>query len=57
MNFDALVFDLDGTLWDATEACAIGWNDSLRSLQIDQKITVGDFRRVVGKPTPDTTPS
>lgn len=52
MDFDALVFDLDGTLWDVTEACAIGWNDSLRSLHIDKTITVDDIRRVVGKPTP-----
>lgn len=52
MNFDALVFDLDGTLWDATEACTSGWNDGLRSLGIPKKLTVEDIRRVVGKPTP-----
>lgn len=52
MNFDALVFDLDGTLWDVTEACAAGWNDSLRSLGIAKTVTVDDIRRVVGKPTP-----
>mgnify|MGYP001192846345 CR=1 FL=1 len=52
MDFDALVFDLDGTLWDVTEACAVGWNDSLQSLGITKTVTVDDIRRVVGKPTP-----
>lgn len=52
MKFDALVFDLDGTLWDVTEACAAGWNDSLHSLGIAKTVTGDDIRRVVGKPTP-----
>lgn len=52
MDFDALVFDLDGTLWDVTEACAVGWNDSLQSLGLTKTVTVDDIRRVVGKPTP-----
>ena len=47
MKFDALVFDLDGTLWDVTEACAVGWNDSLRLLRIAKTVTGDDIRRVV----------
>lgn len=52
MKFDALVFDLDGTLWDVTEACAAGWNDCLRSLGLAKTVSVDDIRRVVGKPIP-----
>jgi phosphoglycolate phosphatase len=52
MQFDALVFDLDGTLWDAAEGCAIGWNQGLRTLNIDKTLTADDIRRVTGNPTP-----
>ncbi len=26
MNYDALIFDVDGTLWDAREPVTVGWN-------------------------------
>ena len=26
-DFDSLIFDLDGTLWDTCEACAVAWNN------------------------------
>lgn len=48
--FDALAFDLDGTLWDATAACAQGWNDGLAALQINRSITVADLKTVTGRP-------
>jgi phosphoglycolate phosphatase len=48
---DALVFDLDGTLWDTTAACAAGWNRVLRRHAIPfREITGGDVRTVAGKP-------
>jgi phosphoglycolate phosphatase len=47
---DALAFDLDGTLWDATAACVKGWNDGLASLQIKKSITVADLKSVTGRP-------
>jgi beta-phosphoglucomutase-like phosphatase (HAD superfamily) len=28
MNIDSIIFDLDGTLWDATIACSMAWNKS-----------------------------
>lgn len=52
MDFDALVFDLDGTLWDATESCAVGWNKGLQSLGIAKRLTADDIRRVTGNPLP-----
>ena len=27
MKYDGILFDLDGTLWDATEQIAASWND------------------------------
>lgn len=51
--FDALVFDLDGTLWNASEYSALGWNNGLRSLGIDRVITVEELQKVLGKPGPE----
>ena len=31
---DALVFDLDGVLWDTCAACAVAWNRVLARLGI-----------------------
>jgi phosphoglycolate phosphatase len=28
-TYDSIIFDLDGTLWDASEACANAWNIAL----------------------------
>ncbi|HVZ56744.1 MAG TPA: HAD family hydrolase [Chitinophagaceae bacterium] len=33
---DSLVFDLDGTLWDASGTCALAWNLSLREAGITE---------------------
>ena len=30
-DFDSLNFDLDGTLWNTYEACAIAWNNIFRN--------------------------
>src|SRR5467141_537391 len=48
---DAIVFDLDGTLWDTCETCAIGWNLVLdRNAIRFRTITADDVRGVAGKP-------
>ena len=31
MNIDGLIFDLDGTLWDASESCVRAWNSALKN--------------------------
>jgi len=34
---DSLIFDLDGTLWDSTKACAEGWTQGVRQVIPDSK--------------------
>ena len=31
MKIDGLIFDLDGTLWDASESCVRAWNSALQN--------------------------
>ncbi len=50
MKPDALVFDLDGTLWDAAAASTYGWNLALEELGASQRVTVDDIRSVSGRP-------
>lgn len=51
MTFDSLIFDLDGTLWDTTHSCALGWNKVLQRHNISfRTISAEDIRRVTGKP-------
>ena len=48
---DALVFDLDGTLWDTCAPCAAAWNRVLARLGIRfREITAADVRAVAGQP-------
>ncbi|HEY2733140.1 MAG TPA: HAD hydrolase-like protein, partial [Polyangiales bacterium] len=50
-SFDSIVFDLDGTLWDTCEACAVGWNNVLQRHAIAfRPITGEDVRGVAGRP-------
>jgi len=50
MQHDALIFDIDGTLWNASKACADGWNKALFSLDIKSQISAKDIENVSGKP-------
>lgn len=51
---DSLVFDLDGTLWETTDAVVIGWNNVLRRHGIDwPTVTAEQVRSVTGQPHAD----
>ena len=53
-KYDSIIFDLDGTLWDTCEACAVAWNNVLKRNNIDfRKIIASDVRGVTGNPHED----
>jgi len=48
---DAVIFDLDGTLWDTCDPCAASWNRLLRARGLAfREIRGDDLRRVAGRP-------
>ncbi len=47
---DAIIFDLDGTLWNASASTAKGWNNGFEELGVLKKITVKEIEKVTGKP-------
>lgn len=49
-RYDALIFDLDGTLWNVNESCTDAWNDVLESIGSDRRITVDEMNAATGKP-------
>jgi phosphoglycolate phosphatase len=50
MRNDALIFDIDGTLWDASATSSEGWNNGLASLNIPNRISASEIRSVSGQP-------
>lgn len=46
-----IIFDMDGTLWDASEEVANSWKEAIKASAITDKVlTKEDFMRVMGKP-------
>tara|TARA_R110002072_G_scaffold154889_1_gene304938 strand:- start:143 stop:787 length:645 start_codon:yes stop_codon:yes gene_type:complete len=50
-HFDSIIFDLDGTLWDASVTCAEAWNIALKNAGIiGCEVTADQIREVSGLP-------
>lgn len=48
-NRTALIFDLDGTLWDTAATCADAWNVALKEMDVPYRsITSNDIRNIMG---------
>ena len=45
---DSLIFDLDGTLWDATDSYVAAWNLALQRFGLNRRITRTDLESLMG---------
>jgi len=50
MKYDSIIFDLDGTLWEALKISSISWTNAFESLNISKKVTENDLKKVTGMP-------
>ncbi len=54
MQYQSLIFDIDGTLWDSRALVAEGYNRQLRKEGLDHlAITAEELRPLFGKPLPE----
>lgn len=50
-DFDAYIFDMDGTLWDAVDSYCAVWNETYRQMGLDiEPLTYDRLKTLMGKP-------
>jgi phosphoglycolate phosphatase len=49
-EIDSIIFDLDGTLWDATIACSMAWNKSFEQCGYNNRIGRKLIKKLSGSP-------
>ncbi len=47
---EAIIFDVDGTLWDSTDIVAGAWNKAAKETNIDLEVNGDDLKKVFGLP-------
>ena len=50
MNFDSIIFDVDGTMWDSTPIAAGSYNKIFEREGVDKRVTADDLKKLFGKP-------
>ncbi|MBX7143700.1 MAG: HAD family hydrolase [Oligoflexia bacterium] len=51
MKFDALIFDLDGTLWDCSQASANAFNHAYEQFGLSKRVTKAFIESISGQPS------
>lgn len=48
---EAIIFDIDGTLWNSTDEVAVSWNQALREqTKLERTLTGSELKKEFGKP-------
>lgn len=48
---EAIIFDIDGTLWDSTDEVAVSWNQAIREqTKLERTLTGSELKKEFGKP-------
>lgn len=48
---EAIIFDVDGTLWDSTKEVEVAWNDALeKETKVKRRVTQEELKKEFGKP-------